>query len=370
MWQLSENKDWKFLREKFSWVHDMEGIPQDARFHAEGDVAVHTRMVLNELDKLPEFQALPKQAQGIMWAAALMHDIEKRSTTMLEPDGSVTSKGHAKAGEKAVRQILYKHIVTPFAIRETIAKLVRYHGLPLWIFEKENPEKSLIKANMTVNLQWLTLLTKADVLGRECKDKNELLYRIELFEEFCRDKNCWGNIRTFPSDLAKFEYFMKEGRSLDYEPYLKETKAFEVILLSALPGTGKDTYIHRFLTDWPVISLDNIRRNMNISPADKENNGKVIQIAKEQARSFLRKKQGFVWNATNITRQNREQLIDLFVTYGASVKIIYLEVPYQQLLRQNKNRAYVVPENVMDRMIKKLEVPDLYEAHQVVYEIR
>lgn len=369
MWALNTNKTWEHLCETFSWVRDMRGVPQDARHHAEGDVEIHTRMVVEALCQLPEFQNLDAQAQEMLWAAALMHDIEKRSTTVFEQDGSITSKGHAKKGERTVRQILYREIPTPFAIREAIAKLVRYHGLPLWIFEKENPEKALFQASLEVNTQWLMMLAKADILGRACADKADLLYKVELFKEFCIEKDCWGKARAFPSDLARFEYFNKESRSADYEPYQDKDSLFEVIILSALPGTGKDTYIQKHLKDLPVISLDNIRRELKISPTDKENNGKVIQLAKEQVRIYLRKKQSFVWNATNITRQMRQQLIDLMVTYRATVKLIYLEVPYQQLVNQNRNREHVVPMNVLERLIEKLEIPQADEAHEVVYEI-
>ncbi len=369
MWQLSKNKTWEHLYETFSWVRDMRGVPQDACHHAEGDVEVHTRMVVDEMCKLPEFQQLDKQAQEILWASALMHDIEKRSTTVPEPDGSITSKGHAKKGEKTVRQILYREIPTPFAIREAVAKLVRYHGLPLWIFEKGNPEKALFAASLEVNTQWLTLLAKADVLGRECTDKAELLYKVELFKEFCIEKDCWGKPKAFPSDLARFEYFNKDVRSAHYEPYQDKDSFFEVIVLAGLPGTGKDTYIQKHLKDLPVVSLDNIRRELKISPTDKENNGKVIQVSKEQARTYLRKKQSFVWNATNLTRQRRHQLIDLMATYGATIRLIYLEVPYLQLLNQNRNREHVVPANVIERMIEQLEIPQPDEAHEVVYHL-
>lgn len=42
---------------------------------------------------------------------------------------------------------------------------------------------------------------------------------------------------------------------------------------------------------------------------------------------MLRLHQPFIWNATNLTRKLRGQLIDLFQNYGAKTKIIYLEVP-------------------------------------------
>lgn len=90
-------------------------------------------------------------------------------------------------------------------------------------------------------------------------------------------------------------------------------------------------------------------------------------MAKEQARVYLRSKTSFVWNATNITRSMREQLIDLFLTYKAKVKIVYIEVPYATLRSQNRERDHVVPMPALERMIDKLEVPAPEEAHEVQY---
>ena len=81
--------------------------------------------------------------------------------------------------------------------------------------------------------------------------------------------------------------------------------------------------------------------------------------------SFFKKKY-----ATNITRQMRQQLIDLFLSYGAFVKIIYLEVSYALLQEQNRNREQVVPPDAMVKMLAKLEVPSISEAHTVEYVIR
>ena len=134
-------------------------------------------------------------------------------------------------------------------------------------------------------------------------------------------------------------------------------------------GTGKDTYIQKHLAGYDVLSLDDIRRRLKIDPTDSKANGRVIQEAKETAKGFLRKKQPFVFNATNISRSMREIWIDLFTSYGAKTKIIYLEVPYRQLISQNRNRAYPVPDAVLYRMLGKLEVPALWEAHEVKYVV-
>ncbi|MCV5434020.1 poly(A) polymerase, partial [Escherichia coli] len=71
IWQLTDDKRWSTLRQRFSWVEEMHHTPQDPEHHGEGDVGLHTEMVLNALVTLPEFQQLPAQQQEVLWAAAL-----------------------------------------------------------------------------------------------------------------------------------------------------------------------------------------------------------------------------------------------------------------------------------------------------------
>jgi putative nucleotidyltransferase with HDIG domain len=126
-----KNKDWQHMALQYEWIADMHGVPQDPVHHAEGDVAVHTQMVLTALAALPGYNALQPEAQEILWMAALLHDVEKRSTTITEADGSIISPGHAKKGALTARHILYTQFDLPFGIREQIVYLVRHHGLPL-----------------------------------------------------------------------------------------------------------------------------------------------------------------------------------------------------------------------------------------------
>lgn len=367
MWQISENKDWQWLEHTFAWVRIMKNVPQDPRHHAEGNVAIHTQMVLSALTQLPGYGLLSPADQELMWAAALLHDVEKYSTTVTAPDGSITAAGHARKGEATARQILYRDVPAPFAVREQIAKLVRYHGLPLWVFEKPDPQKAVITASLEVNTQLLAMLARADALGRICADQADLLYRLDCFEELCRDNDCWGQPRAFATPQARMHYLYKTGSVPDYVPF--EQPQTPVIMMSGLPGAGKDTYVRQHYRHLPVISLDNIRQEMKIKPTDKSGNGVVIQAAKEQARVYLRNRQSFVWNATNITRQMREQLISLFTTYNAAVTIVYVEVPAATLLQQNRQREAVVPLAAMERLITKLEVPTIIEAHEIAVSL-
>jgi predicted kinase len=68
----------------------------------------------------------------------------------------------------------------------------------------------------------------------------------------------------------------------------------------------------------PVISLDALRRQMNISPYDDQ--GVVANQAKAIARDYMRAGRSFVWNATNTTRSMRSLLIDFFAAYQARIR--------------------------------------------------
>lgn len=365
LWQLSESKEWSELRKKFSWIADMHGVPQDPHHHAEGDVAIHTQRVVAALAESNEFSQLPSQQQELMWAAALLHDVEKRSTTRMETDGTVISPGHAKRGEITARTILYRDVSTPFHLREHIAALVRLHGLPLWAMERPSPERAVIAAAERVDTRLLAMLARADVQGRDCADKNALLERIELFELLCQELCCWGETRVFASSHQRYHYLNNANASLDFEPY--DNFGSEVTLMCALPGMGKDRYIAQHAPGVQMISLDAIRRLHRLSPTDKNATGWVVQQAKSQAKDLLRKGTPFVWNATNITRQLRSQLVSLFTSYRAKVKIVYLEVPYKQWLQQNAGREHSVPLSAMHHMLSKLELPQADEAHEVEY---
>jgi putative nucleotidyltransferase with HDIG domain len=366
MWTLVKDKNWEQLK-KFSWVNDMHGVPQSPVFHAEGDVAIHTQMVLAALENLPEYKALNEQEQEIVWVAALMHDIEKRSTTVTDENGNIVSPGHAKKGAATTRQILYRDFAVPFEIREQVVGLVRYHGLPLWVFDKPDPVQALLKASLEVNISLLAMLAKADVLGRVCSDTDELLFKIGLFTELAVEYDCRDKPKQFASALSKFQYFRKADRHPDFESF-DDTKT-GIIIMSGIAGSGKDFFIHKNYPSLPVVSLDDMRRKLKISYGDTKGNGRIIQAAKEQAKEYLRKETPFVWNATNITLQMREQLVDLVEPYKPVIKMVYVETSYNKLIAQNKNRDFAIPLQAIEKMVDKLEVPKLWEAMEVEYVI-
>jgi putative nucleotidyltransferase with HDIG domain len=120
MWTISENKTWAHLEQCFEWIKVMAQVPQDAHHHAEGNVAIHTQMVLEALEQESAFRQMNTQEQEILRAAALLHDVEKYSTTVTEPDGRITAHGHARKGALKARNILYMVFRYGYLKRKTL----------------------------------------------------------------------------------------------------------------------------------------------------------------------------------------------------------------------------------------------------------
>jgi predicted kinase len=100
---------------------------------------------------------------------------------------------------------------------------------------------------------------------------------------------------------------------------------------------------------------------MKVDPADDQ--GRVVAEAKERAVARLRRKESFVWNATNTTRHMRQSLAALFSAYHAAIDIVYIETDYRTLLQRNAGGR--VPRQVIERLIDRLDPPDLTEGYDV-----
>ena len=349
----------------------MRITPQPMIWHGEGDVYTHTQMVVDALRQLPEYESLSLRQKHIVNIAALLHDLGKVKTT--ESVGSeVEAPHHAPTGSRMARELLWKRFgmcgkAELMQAREAICLLIRYHSFPPHAIDMEDCKLRLhrIASNSLLapdfNIGLLCLLSKADMLGRKCDDRQQMLEQIALCEELAKEEGCLDGCYAFPSDATRRALFC--GQDVWKEQTLFDETWGEVILISGLPGTGKDTWIARNIPNLPTISLDEILRERKISP--KEEQGLVANIAREQSKEYLRRHQPFVWNATNITSQMRESLVGLCETYHAHVRIVYLETDWQTLLKRNGSREAVVPQAAIEAMLCKMTLPEAYEARLI-----
>jgi predicted kinase len=354
-WQV----DWDALQE-YPWIRELADCPQDPHHHAEGNVWIHLRMVCEELAALPAWRALPEEERWAVSAAALLHDVAKPACTRTEPDGRVTSPNHSRKGAVLARRILWR-LGVPLGLREQVCALVRHHQAPFHLLERDDCRRKTITVSQTARCDHLALLAEADARGRHSADRQRILDNIALFADYCREQGCLVRPRPFASEHARFVYFSDERRQPDAPAY--DDCRTEVVLLSGLPGAGKDHWARTNLPDWPVVSLDDLRAELEVSPTDTQ--GAVLSRARELAREHLRQARPFVWNGTNLSRQLRGECLRLFAAYKARIRIVYVEVSEATLLRQNRQRPSPVPEDVIERLLRRWEIPDLTEAHRV-----
>ena len=355
-WQVDHAR----LEALHDWLPSLASCPQDPRHHAEGDVLIHTRMVLDALATLPAFRALDETARHIVFAAALMHDIAKPEMTRHEPDGSISSRGHSRRGEIVARRLLWEADV-PFVAREAVTQLIRYHQVPFFLIDRADRQKQALRVSMSARCDWLALVAEADMRGRVAADQPRILDQVALFVEYCREERCLDGPRRFASDHARYEYFRRADRDPDYAAH--DDYAGELVLLSGLPGSGKDFLAATRFADWPMVSLDRWREQLGVD-ADEPQKA-VVHAAREEARQLLRERARFVVNGTNLSRDVRRQWLDLADAYHARTRIVYVEVPAARQARQNREREAPVPAAAIRRMLDRWEVPDVTEAHTV-----
>jgi predicted kinase len=353
---------WTEIRDTFGWVRRLTGVPQDAIHHAEGDVEVHTRMACEALAELPGWRARPADERTRLFAAVLLHDVAKPQCTQTDEMGRITAHGHSRRGDLMVRRVLWE-LGAPVTWREHVAALVRHHQVPFWALERPDLQQIAFRVSLLSRNDDLVLLATADILGRICGDTDEILENIALYGEYCAQQRCLSGPREFPSDHSRFWYFRTPGRDPDYAAY--DDTRLTATVLSGLPGVGKDHWIAGQRPGLPVVSLDRLRTELRIRPGADQR--PVVAAGYRLAREHLRAGRPFVWNATNISRQLREQCIGLIADYRGRVELVALEAPPSVLRERNRAREAPVPDAVIDRLVGRWETPDPTEAHDVIW---
>lgn len=341
------------------WCRAMSDCAQDAEWHSEGDVWTHTKMVCQQLLQLEEWPSLTPHERTVLILTALFHDAAKPLTSQVDPETSrITSPKHAVKGEQLVREVL-RELECDLTTREEIARLVRFHGRPAFLLERAEPAQEVIRLSWLVSNRLLYLFALADTRGRDTDSMSRPEENLHFWKLMAEESGCYNRQYPFANDQARFHFFRQSEPNLHYVPH--EEFACTVTMLSGLPGSGKDTWLSRHRGELPVVSLDDIRGELDVDPT--ENQGEVVQLARERCRKYLRAGSDFAFNATNLLKQTRQRWIDLFADYKARIELVYVEPPFDRLLQQNKRRGTSVPEDVVRRLAAKCEPPTWTEAH-------
>lgn len=143
------------------------------------------------------------------------------------------------------------------------------------------------------------------------------------------------------------------------------------IMAIGLPGCGKTTYYNNKLKDDYVhLSSDKLREEMFGDVNDQEHNTEVFEEMFRRTKEHLIKNENVYYDATNISAKKRIHLISQIKKYTNDISCIFFAIPIEVVKERNKNRDRVVPEYVIDRMFKHIEIPAKEEGRDTIKIIR
>jgi len=185
------------VRQLFPEMQALVGVPQEPAWHPEGDVDVHTLMVVDEARKLIDELDYPRQVAVML--GALAHDFGKPPTTEYF-DGRWRSHSHDEAGIEPTLSFLDRlgvFTLDGYNVRNQILQLVRYHLKPGEYYKSKSPV--------------------GDGAFRRLARKVEpdLLYRVAKADSLGRNPDWLPAEKRFGSEAQ--EWFIEKVRSLDVE---------------------------------------------------------------------------------------------------------------------------------------------------------
>ena len=159
-------REFNILDKYFPELNNLINVPQDPKWHPEGDVWIHTMMVIDEMAKLE----VDKDKKLLYLLSCLCHDLGKLSTTITLEDGKITSRGHEEAGIEPTISFLNR-LTNNKKLIEQVCKLVELHLAPSLFFAAKSSNSAIKRLNnklveVELSILDLALINKADTFGR------------------------------------------------------------------------------------------------------------------------------------------------------------------------------------------------------------
>lgn len=195
----------EFKESKFRRLGELVNIPQELKYHPEGNVWNHVCMVIDFASVAKEFSDNKRE---FMWGA-LLHDIGKYSTTV-KRNGRWTSYNHDIEGYNVVRELLVTESMDDNFTKK-VSEFVKFHMHHIYILKRLpfGNIKELIKTN---NINDILLLFACDKLGRgnqSIDDKervfDEVLIILSILEKEsgCKYDYARVNIEKFKNKILE-----------------------------------------------------------------------------------------------------------------------------------------------------------------------
>ncbi len=148
-------------------MRPLVGCAQEPEWHPEGDVWVHTLMVIDKARQLNDDLDRPRLTAVML--GAVCHDLGKPATTAVI-DGRIRSIDHEQVGVAPTLSLLDRlnvHTIDGFDVRAQVIGLVANHLKPGMFHKAQHVgDGAFRRLAQKVDLELLARLARADCLGR------------------------------------------------------------------------------------------------------------------------------------------------------------------------------------------------------------
>ena len=152
----------------FPELAPLVGCEQEPEWHPEGDVWVHTLLVVDEART--RIDDLDRPRQIVVMLGAVCHDLGKPSTTAFL-DGRIRSIDHEQAGVAPASALLDRlniNSIDGYDVRREVLGIVAHHLKPGMFRQSPTPvsDGAFRRLAQKVDLELLARVAKSDCLGR------------------------------------------------------------------------------------------------------------------------------------------------------------------------------------------------------------
>ncbi|HMF61214.1 MAG TPA: HD domain-containing protein, partial [Vicinamibacterales bacterium] len=152
----------------FPELAPLVGCKQEPEWHPEGDVWVHTLLVVDEART--RIDDLDRPRQIVVMLGAVCHDLGKPSTTAFL-DGRIRSIDHEQAGVAPASALLDRlniNSIDGYDVRRQVLGIVAHHLKPGMFRQSPTPvsDGAFRRLAQKVDLELLARVAKSDCLGR------------------------------------------------------------------------------------------------------------------------------------------------------------------------------------------------------------
>lgn len=163
----AEYMEQTYLLDFFPELKAMQNTPQSKKWHPEGDVWEHTKLVMDQAFEYRD--EVPKEwRQAFMWGMFL-HDIGKPITVNSE---TLSCYGHDKAGGKIAKEFL-EHLKAPKKLTDMVVQIVTGHMRPRQLVQGKCKMGSWRKLQNVCPLNILAYVSMSDSDGRGFSPKGK-----------------------------------------------------------------------------------------------------------------------------------------------------------------------------------------------------